>query len=79
MQSLLIFIAEFQTAKRQLLNNFEVSGGGRSSLEPNEDDRGCDSLKAANLSENTPMYESRETSSHGVLSDTLRCNQNRIG
>jgi hypothetical protein len=25
MQSLLIFIAEFQTAKRRLLNNFEVS------------------------------------------------------
>ena len=31
MQSLLIFIAEFQTAKRRLLNNFEVSDG-RSSL-----------------------------------------------
>jgi hypothetical protein len=79
MQSLLIFIAEFQTAKRQLLNNFEVSGDGRSSLEPKEDDPGCDSLKAVNRSENTPMYESRETSSHGVLSDTLRCNQNRAG
>ena len=78
MQSLLIFIAEFQTAKRPLLNNFEGSGGGRSSLEPNEDDPGCDSLKAVNLSENTPMYESRETTSYGVLSDTLRCKQNRI-
>jgi hypothetical protein len=30
MQSLLIFIAEFQTATRQLLNNFELSGSGRS-------------------------------------------------
>jgi hypothetical protein len=79
MQSLLIFIAEFQTAKRRFLNNFEVSRDGRSSLEPYEDDRGCESLKAVNLSENTPMYESRETNSHGVLSDTLRCNQNRIG
>src|SRR5258708_35675926 len=25
------------------------------------------------------MYENRETTSHGVLWDTLRCNQNRIG
>jgi hypothetical protein len=79
MQSLLIFIAEFQAAKRQLLNNLEVSDGGRSSLEPNEDHRGCDPLKAVNLSENMPMYESRETSSHGVLSDTLHCKRNRIG
>jgi hypothetical protein len=55
MRSLVIFIAEFQTAKRQLLTNFEASGDGRSSLKGNEDDVGSDSLKADNFSENTPI------------------------
>ena len=49
MQSLLTFIAEFQTAKRRLINNFEVPGDGRSSLEPNRDAQDCDSLKPINL------------------------------
>ena len=48
MQSLLLFIAEVQAAKRRLLNNFEVSGDGRSSLEPNGDAQDCDTLKPTN-------------------------------
>jgi hypothetical protein len=78
MQSLLLFIAEVQAAKRRLLNNFEVSGDGRSSREPKGDAQDCDTLKPTNARKYT-MYESRETTSPGVLSDTLRCNQNRIG
>ena len=53
MQSLLIFIAEFQAAKRRLLNDFEVSDNGRFSVERNEDTPGCESLKPVNLSEKT--------------------------
>ena len=37
MQSLLIFIAEFQTAKKRLLKNFELSDDSRFSRERNDD------------------------------------------
>ena len=79
MQSLLTFIAEFQTAKNNCSTTWKCQVVADLLWNLTKTIRGCDSLKAVNLSENTPMYESRETSSHGVLSDTLRCNQNRIG
>ena len=40
MQSLLIFIAEFQTAKKRLLKNFELSDDSRFSRERNDDAHG---------------------------------------
>jgi hypothetical protein len=40
MQSLLIFIAEFQTAKKRLLRNFELSDDSRFSRERNDDVQG---------------------------------------
>ena len=72
MQSFLIFTAEFQAAKRRLLNNLEASDDGRLSVESDEGGR----AKTSKFSENTPMYESTETTSHGVLPDMLRSKQN---
>jgi hypothetical protein len=40
MQSLLIFIAEFQTAKKRLLKNFELSDDSGFSRERNDDAQG---------------------------------------
>jgi hypothetical protein len=80
MQSPLICIAEFQTAKRQLLKNFRLSDHGGFSQEHNDDAQ----VREERLSIFKPwksywMYEREETTSYGVLPDTLRRNQNRIG
>jgi hypothetical protein len=40
MQSLLIFIAEFQTAQKRFLKNFELSDDCRFSRERNDDAQG---------------------------------------
>jgi hypothetical protein len=40
MQSLLIFIAEFQAAKKRLLRNFELSDDSRFSRQPTDDEQG---------------------------------------
>ena len=40
MQSLLIFVPEFQTAKKRLLKNFELSDDSRFSRERNDDAQG---------------------------------------
>ena len=73
MQSLLIFNAEFQTAQKRFLKNFELSGDCRFSRERNDDaqDR-IEQLSILKSWKSYSMYERRETTSHGVLPDTLR-------
>ena len=49
MQSFLTFTAEFQAAKRRLLNNLEASDDGRLSVESDEDAREGGAQKPANF------------------------------
>ena len=81
MQSLLIFIAEFQTAKRRLLKNFGLSDHGDFSEERNDDDAQGREKRLSILKpwKSYSMYEREETTSYGVLPDTLRRDQNRFG
>jgi hypothetical protein len=81
MQSLLILIAEFQTAKSRLLKNFGLSDHGDLSEERNDDDAQGREKRLSILKpwKSYSMYEREETTSYGVLPDTLRRNQNRIG
>jgi len=81
MQSLLILIAEFQTAKSRLLKNFGLSDHGDFSEERNDDDAQRREKRLSILKpwKSYSMYEREETTSYGVLPDTLRRNQNRIG
>ena len=81
MQSLLIFIAEFQTAKRRLLKNFGLSDHGDFSEERNDDDAQGREKRLSILKpwKSYSMYEREETTSYRVLPDTLRRNQTRIG
>lgn len=73
MQSLLIFNAEFQTAQKRFLKNFELSDDCRFSRERNDDaqDR-IEQLSILKSWKSYSMYERRETTSQGVLPDTLR-------
>jgi hypothetical protein len=75
MQSPLIFIADFQTAKSRLLKNFELSDHGGFSQERN-DGAQCreERLSILKPSKSYSMYEREETTSYGVLPDTLRRN-----
>ena len=80
MQSLLIFIAELQTAKSRLLKNFGLSDHGGFSEERNADAQGREQrLSILKPWKSYSMYEREETTSYGVLRHTLRRNQNRIG
>jgi hypothetical protein len=80
MQSSLIFSAEFQAAKRQLLRNFRLSDHGGFSQERNDDAQHREErLSIFKLWKTCSMYERGETTSYGVLPETLRRNQNRIG
>jgi hypothetical protein len=73
MQSLLIFNAEFQTAQKRFLKNFELSDDCRFSRERNDDAQGrIEQLSIIKSWKSYSMYERRETTSHGVLPDTLR-------
>jgi hypothetical protein len=73
MQSLLIFIAEFQTAQKRFLKNFELSDDCRFSRERNDDAQGrIEQLSILKSWKGYSMYERRETTSHEVLPDTLR-------
>jgi hypothetical protein len=78
MQSILIFIADLQMAKRRFLEKFESSDDHRFSLEHNEDGLGHQELMLLKARKGYSTYETRETTSHGVLPDTLRRNQDRI-
>jgi hypothetical protein len=81
MQSLLIFIAEFQTAKSRLLKNFGLSDHGGFSEERDDDDAQGREERITTIKpwKRYSMYEREETTSYGVLPDTLRRNQNPIG
>jgi hypothetical protein len=78
MQSLLIFTAELQTAKRRFLEQFESSDDYRFSQEHSEEAQRHQEHIVRKPWKGHSMYERRETTSHGVLSATLRRNQNRI-
>ena len=72
MQSLLIFNAEFQTAQKRFLKNFDLSDDCRFSREPSDDAQGdIEQLSILKSWKSYSMYERRETTSHGVLPDTL--------
>jgi hypothetical protein len=80
MQSALIFIADFQTAKSRILKNFELSAQGGFSQDRNDDAQGREErLSIFKHWKTYSMYETGETTSYGVLPDTLCRNQNRIG
>ena len=80
MQSPLIFIAEFQTAKSQLLKNFGLSDHGGFSEERDDDAQGREErISILKPWKSYSIYEREETTSYGVLPDMLRRNQNRIG
>ena len=80
MQSLLIFIAEFQTAKKRLLKNFELSDDSRFSRERNDDAHGrIERLSVLSPGRAIRCMKEEKLLSHGVILDTLRRNQNRIG
>jgi hypothetical protein len=80
MQSPLIFIVEFQTAKRRLLESFRLSDHGGFSQERNDDAQHREErLFIFKPWKTYSMYERGETTSYGVLPETLRRNQNRIG
>jgi hypothetical protein len=73
MQSLLIFNAEFQTAQKRFLKNFELSDDCGFSRERNHDAQGrIEQLSILRSWKSYSMYERRETTSHGVLPNTLR-------
>ena len=78
MQSSVIFLTEFQTEKSRFLRNFELSDGGISENATTT----CRVVKEwhsiLKLSKSYSMYESRETTSQGVLPGTGR-NQKRTG
>ena len=77
MQPLLMFIAEFQTAKSRFRKKFELPDGGGISQENNEDAQGREErLSIFTPSKSYSMYENRETTAHGVLPGTDR-NQKR--
>ncbi len=78
MQSILIFTADLQMAKRRLLEKFESSDDDRFSPEHNEDTPGRQEHILLRPWKGYSMYESTEITSHGVLSDTFRREQNRI-
>ena len=79
MQSPLIFIADFQTAKSRLIKNFELSDHGGFSQERNADAQGREQrLSIRKPWKSYSMYEREETTSYRVLPDTLRGNQTRI-
>lgn len=84
MQTLGFLWYELEAAKRhvgeavtesQQSAQSEFNGQDSGAVERNRKRR----RRKLNLSESTAMYESRETTSHGVLSDTLCCRQNRTG
>jgi len=81
MQSLLIFIAELQTAKSRLFKNFGLSDHGGFSEERDDDDAQGREERISILKpwKSYSIYEREETTSYGVLPDMLRRNQNRIG
>jgi hypothetical protein len=80
MQSPLIFIADFQTAKSRLLKNFELSDHGGFSQERIHGAQGREErLSILKPWKSYSMYEREETTSYGILPGTLRRNQNRIG
>ena len=80
MQSPLIFMAEFQTATSRLLKNFELSDPDAFSQERTDRAQGREErLSILKPWKSYSMYEREETTSYGVLPDTLRRNQNRIG
>ena len=71
MQSPLIFMAEFQTAKSRLLRNFELSDHGGFSQERTDDAQGREErLSILKPWKGYSMYERGETTSYGVLPDT---------
>lgn len=79
MQSPLIFITEFQAAKSRFLKNFALSDDGGISQERDDDVQGREEWHSIlKLSKSDSMYESRETTSHGVLPGTGR-KQKRTG
>jgi hypothetical protein len=78
MQSILIFTADLQMAKRRICEKFESSDDYRVSPEHNEDAPGHQELMLLKPWKGYLMYEKRETTSHGVLPDTFRRDQNRI-
>ena len=78
MQSLLIFVADLQMAKRRILEKFESADDYRSSPEHNGDAPRHQETQLLKPWKGYSMYERRETTSHGVLPDTLRREQNRI-
>jgi hypothetical protein len=79
MQSSLIFMAEFQTAKSRLLKNFELSDHDSFSQEHNNAAQGREErFSILKPWKSYSMYERDETTSYGVLRDMLRRNQNRI-
>jgi len=78
MQSILIFAADLQMAKRRILEKFESSGDCRSSPEHNEDAPGHQEHILLKPCKGYSMYESTETTSHRVLPDTFLRDQNRI-
>jgi hypothetical protein len=79
-QSPLILNAEFQTAKNRLLKNLELSDHGGFSQQRDDDVQGLEErLSTIKPWKSYSMYEREETTSYGVLPDTLRRNQNRIG
>jgi hypothetical protein len=78
MQSILIFAADLQMAKRRILEKFESSDDYRFSPEHNEDTPGRQEHILPKPLKGYSMYESTETTSHGVLPDTFRRDQNRI-
>jgi hypothetical protein len=80
MQSPLIFIADFQTAKNRLLKSFELSDHGGFSQERNDGAQDREErLSILKPWKSYSMYEREETTSYGVLPDTLRRDQNRFG
>ncbi len=78
MQSILIFATDLQMAKRRFLEQFESSDDYRFSPEHNGDASGRPQLIVRKPRKGHWMYERRETTSYGVLPDTLRRDQNRI-
>ena len=80
MQSPLIFIAEFQTAKSRLLKNLGLSYRGSFSHERNDAAQGREErFSILKPWKSHSMYEKGKTTSYGVLRDTFRRNQNRTG
>jgi hypothetical protein len=78
MQSILIFAADLQMAKRRILEKFKSSDDCRSSPEHNEDEPGHEEHFLLKPWKGYSMYERTETTSHGILPDTFRRDQNRI-